>query len=104
MSRKSALVTLCILGALGVGACCCCSGFLDPDNPNPNPGGHGGGGHVWGRPGGWFFWGGGSSYPVGPVAVGTPHPGGVASSSPRGGFGATGAGHASGSSSSSSGG
>jgi hypothetical protein len=93
MSRKSTIITLCILGTLSaVGACCCCSGFFDPVNPGGNPGGHA---HGWRRPG-FFFWGGGSSHPVGTAGVGTPHGGGVGSSSPRGGFGATGGGHASG--------
>jgi endoglucanase len=99
MSRKSTIVSLCILGTLGaLGACCCCSGFFDPNNPNGHWGGGGGHGHV-GRGPGFIFWGGGS-HPTGPGGVGPPHAGGprrIGSSSPRGGFGATGSGsHASG--------
>jgi hypothetical protein len=86
MPRKSAIVTLCILGAVSLGACCCCTAMIDEDN---RAHGHGGG-HV----GGWhstthYIWyGGWSSAPSRPVGSGV--------ASTRGGFGATGAAHASG--------
>jgi hypothetical protein len=86
MSRKSTIVTLCILGALGtLGACCCCAGMADDGVPG---GGQPGGGVRGGRT--HFIWtgyhGGGSPGPVSGHGPG-------ASSTSRGGFGSTGASH-----------
>ena len=72
MTRKSSIITLCIVGTLGtLGACCCCSGYFDQfGNPAGGAGGGGvGHGHGWFRP--VAFWGGGGGHPVGPGAVGT---------------------------------
>jgi hypothetical protein len=90
MPRKSAIVTLCILGAVSLGACCCCTAIIDEDNrAHAQDGGHGGAhGGVWHSTTHYIWYGGWSSTSTRPVG------GGVASS--RGGFGATGAAHASG--------
>ncbi len=87
MPRKSAVVTLCILGAVSLGACCCCAGMIDDDNRNHVHGvGHGG---VWHSTTHYIWYGGWSSTPTRPG-------GGSGMASARGGFGATGAAHASG--------
>ena len=97
MTRKSAIVTLCILGAVAAtGACCCFTGILDDDQQNANKDGNPN--HVVHHRGPrWFPWWHTTTFVGGPTAIG-PHTGGGtspgASSSPRGGFGATG--HASG--------
>jgi hypothetical protein len=91
MTRKSSIITLCIVGAVvGVSACCCCSGIFD-DEEKKGDGQPGGGGHPVRHstrtrflP---IFFGGGSSYHGG----GSPSHGTGTSSSGRGGFGSTGA-------------
>jgi hypothetical protein len=85
MPRKSAIVTLCILGAVSLGACTCCIWMNDEENRARAEGRahHGGGWHTTTH---YIWYGGWSSAPA--------RPAGVASS--RGGFGATGAAHASG--------
>lgn len=92
MPRKSAIITLCILGAVSLGACCCCTAMIDEENraranDGVPVGGHGGGWHVTTH---YVWYGGWYSGPARPVGRGV----GVAST--RGGFGATGAAHASG--------
>ncbi|HZZ82091.1 MAG TPA: hypothetical protein VFE62_26565 [Gemmataceae bacterium] len=95
MTRKSSIVTLCILGAIAAaGACCCCSGAIDHEQQIEEKDDKGvvHRHHVRRRWGPWFIWG-GSTY------VGGPHPGTTVShpiggghgtsSSPRGGFGST---------------
>ena len=103
MQRKSALVTLGILGAAAAlgSACCCCINWVDElqrqdelaadDNAKDGKGG----GHAAGpryRPHVFvpIFWGGGTRYTPGPSHT-TSAPG-----SPRGGFGATATSHSSG--------
>src|SRR5262245_12248102 len=97
MSRKSTIVTLGILGAVAasLGVCCCAGVFerreegveRDKDvngirhthrSPRYSP--------LF-RPWGLGPWGGGISRPLAPTGS---HPTGAPSSSPRGGFGATG--------------
>ena len=102
MQRKSALVTLGILGAVAAlgSACCCCINWVDDqerqdDRVADDKGKDGkGGGHAVGpryRPHYFvpIFWGGGTRYVPGPART-TSAPG-----SPRGGFGATATSHSS---------
>ena len=102
MQRKSALVTLGILGAVAAlgSACCCCINWVDdPERQDDRVADEkakdgGGGGHAVRtryRPPLFvpIFWGGGTRYTSGPART-TSAPG-----SPRGGFGATATSHSS---------
>ena len=103
MQRKSALVTLGILGAAAAlgSACCCCINWVDDQERQDDrvadekaKDGGGGGGHAVRtryRPPLFvpIFWGGGTRYTSGPART-TSAPG-----SPRGGFGATATSHSS---------
>ena len=84
MTRKTTIITLCILGAVGaIGSCVCCSGIFD----NPS---HTGSGHVRHTSSRRFmpiFFGGGSSHSSGTSHVGS------SSSTSRGGFGASSGSH-----------
>jgi hypothetical protein len=90
MPRKSSIITLCILGAVSLGACTCCIWMTDEENrARAQDGGHGGPrGGVWYHTTHYVWYGGWSSAPARPVGSGV--------ASTRGGFGATGAAHASG--------
>ena len=102
MQRKSALVTLGILGAVAAlgSACCCCINWVDDQErqddrvADEKAKDGGGGGHAVRtryRPPLFvpIFWGGGTRYTSGPART-TSAPG-----SPRGGFGATATSHSS---------
>ena len=102
MQRKSALVTLGILGAAAAlgSACCCCINWVDDQErqddrvADEKAKDGGGGGHAVRtryRPPLFvpIFWGGGTRYTSGPART-TSAPG-----SPRGGFGATATSHSS---------
>ena len=83
--RKSTVVTLCILGAICLGACCCCTWINDEEYRIAAQGGGHGGGHGGGWHGGahYFWYGNWASRSAGPVGGG----GGGVATSRGGGFG-----------------